>query len=710
MTLELLSLNYLFLLNAVFLLSIGIFLLVRSKTDDALVFFIACLGLTTWNLSNFLLEERLMDGMLGLIVCFQLLGAMVFANGLLYFSSLYPVNTIGRWHVPNIAIFLLLAFAIFVTTLVSRAEIIDDNIVYHDGPGFVVFSIYLSILGLSAIYKLVKSYQSQPQFRSRIRYFIIGIVIYVVAAITFNMLLPSLGNYDYLLVGRLSATAAPVAIFYAMTKHEFLDASVIINRNTAWSLVLLILIGLLVLVDRITAGMEQVHFVTLGLLLTTAALYAQPLQKFLLTTAKRKFVRGWYSTEEVFSDLSGRITQEKNREAIFLEVLRVLDEVFELERSMSIVAVRDQDEQVSFYRISDRIQKIKSDDRLITAMDKFTSCQWVKDAPADVRVRLDELEFTAGDKGVILPFHSPEILEGLLVLGERSSQVAFTDVDLMFFNNLITFVSPILYRLTPMEKLENLYNDSRKRLHEAEIQLIRAQKVEAIVHATRQCHHEIRTPLNIIRMGINRIKTLEDLESYKEVAREEIDHALAVVEETLAITDVSETKGRQFIPVDVNEIIQRCTRLIDKSRYQIVLELAPLPLVPAIGSDIQVVLINLIHNAIDAMPDGGTLAFATRATSAFVEVTLEDTGSGIPEAMRSRVWEPYVSGKPTEVGNSTAGRGWGLTIANRIINEHGGTIKFTSVENHGTLFTFTLPVNSEARRGVESLGTGEKAL
>lgn len=703
MTFEFLTLNYLFLINAVFLLSLGVFLLARSKTMDALVFFIACIGVATWNLSNFFLEERLLDTVFGSMVCFQLLGAMVFANGLFYFSSLYPTNTIGRWHLPNVAVFLLLAIAIFVTPLVSTVEIVNDKIVYHDGPGFVVFTVYLSVLCISAIYKLVKSYLRRPELRSRIRYFIIGIAVYVLSAITFNMVLPSLGNYDYLLIGRLSATAAPLGIFYAMTKHEFLDASVIINKNTAWSLVLLILVGLLVVVDRITSGMRLVHFGTIGVLLAVTALYAQPLQKFLLTTAKRKFVRGWYSTEEVFNALSGRITQEKNREAIFRELLLVLDEVFEFERSMSIVAVRDQHDQFSFYRISDRIQKIKSDDPLIMAMNKFTTCQWVKDAPQVVLARLDELQFAPGDKGVILPFHSPEILEGLLVLGERSSQVAFTEVDLKFFNNLIAFISPILYRLTPMEKLENLYNDSRQRLHEAEIQLIRAQKVEAIVHATRQCHHEIRTPLNIIRMGINRVKTLEDLQNYKEVAREEIDHALAVVEETLAITDVSETRARQFIPVDVNEIIQRCQRLIDKSRYAVVLELAPVPLVPAIGSDIQVVLINLIHNAIDAMPEGGTLAFSTRATKAFVEVNVEDTGSGIPEAMRSRVWEPYVSGKPTEVGNSTAGRGWGLTIANRIINEHGGTIKFTSVENHGTRFTFTLPVLSEARSDAENL-------
>lgn len=688
----LLSLNYLFLLNALFLLLLGSWQL-RNDGVVSRVFFFACLGLATWSNANFLIEEQLLPGFINLLVHFQLLGAMLFAIGLLYLASLYPANTIGRWHLPNVLVFVGLCYAIFLTDHVSSAAVVAGSVQYTDGPGFLVYGLYLITLALSALYKLVRSYRDQPAFRDRIRWFILGVAIYIVCAITFNLVLPAFGVYDYLLVGRLSATMVPLLIFYAMTKHEFLDASVIINKQTAWVCVLFLLLLAVAMVQQLAVVSHLWHVLAVTLLVLGAALFAQPLQLFLLTTAKRKFVRGWYSTEAVFHTLSGRITQEKDREAIFREVLAVLDDVFELENVLSVVAVRDEREQFSYYRIAGQFHKIDAQDPLIQGLTKVTHCLPLAHAPAEIRTRLRELGFRGSlEQGVLLPFHSPEYLEGVLVLGERSNQRGFNEADLKFFDSLISYISPVLYRLTPMEMLEQLYNESRQRLHDAEIQLIRAQKVEAIVHATRQCHHEIRTPLNIIRMGIGRVKTLEDLASYKEVAREEIDHALSVVEETLAISDVSSQSVRRFAPVDVNDIIHRSLRLIDRSRYQVVLDLAELPQVPALGSDIQVVLINLIHNAMDAMPDGGTLAFTTRKLADAVEVSVADTGTGIPEELRSRVWEPYVSGKPTDAGNSTAGRGWGLTIVNRIINQHAGTIRFHSVENHGTRFVFTLPL------------------
>jgi signal transduction histidine kinase len=700
----LLSLNYLILANALLLLVLGLW---QLRNDGAVVrlFFLTCLGVATWNASNFLIEERLLTEHIVLIGHIQPFGAMLGALGLLYLASTYPTRTIGNWHLPNLVLFIGLTIALFFTELVSTARIEADEIIYDDGPGWVVLTFYLITLSISALFKFMRSYWLLPAYRDRIFWFILGMAIYIPCALLCNVVLPAFGNYDYLIVGRLSASVVPVLMFYAMTKHEFLDASVIINKQTAWFCVLLILVLAVALVQQLAAVSHGIHVAAMTLLVLAAALLAQPLQRFLLTTAKRKFVRGWYSIEVVFHTLSSRITQEKDREALFREVQTVLDEVFELENMLSVVAVRDDQDQFSFYRIPGQFHKIEAVDPLIQALTHVAHCMPLGTAPPEVVRRLRELGFRGSlEQGVLLPFHSPEYLEGALVLGERSNQQGFNEADYRFFDSLISFLSPILYRLTPMEKLEQLYNESRQRLHEAEIQLIRAQKVESIVHATRQCHHEIRTPLNIIRLGIGRIKSLEDLDSYKEIAREEIDHALRVVEETLAITEVSSEAVRRFTPVDVNDIVRRCLRLIDRGRYDVVLDLGDLPLVPALGSDIQVVVINLIHNAMDAMPDGGTLAFTSRQLPDAVEVGVADTGSGIREELRARVWEPYVSGRPTAAGNSTAGRGWGLTIVNRIINQHGGTIRFTSVVNHGTRFVFTLPMAQAAMAVPQEVG------
>lgn len=705
------SVNYLFLANAALLTLLALFLASRKREAITWIFCVITGSLALWNVCIFLLEQKLfMASSLGAIVGLQLISAMVFANGLYYFCSSYPIYRPDRRRLVNLVVFTLFALAIVFTDMITHAEYVDGRIVYSDGVGYLIYSLYLSLMGLSALYRLVHAWRRYPEQRARIHYFFIGVATYVGCAIVFNLILPSFGNYDYLIIGRLSATLAPVLFFYAITKHEFLDTTVIINRGTAWVVSLLILLGLGVALHQVTLGSLWLNLLATMLAVVLAGLWAHPLQQFLLTTAKRKFIRGWYSTEEVINRLALRITQEKNREAIFREVGRLLDEVFELEETLVIVAVRDENEQFCYYRIAGRFQKIPYDDPLMERTRQWHQCQRLEAAPAVIQERLEDLQFKRGEYGMLLPFHSPEYLEGLVILGERSNQVGYSESDLRFFNNLISFLSPILYRLTPMEKLEKLYLESRQKLHEAEIQLLRAQKIESIAHATRQCHHEIRTPLNIIRMGIGRIRSLEDLEAYKKVAREEIDHALEIVEETLTITDMDKAEASRYRELNVNDVIQRCMRVIDRTRFEVQLDLQEVPKVLAAFSDLQVVITNLIHNALEAMPDGGTMAFSTHSSGNDVVITVEDDGEGIPESVRSRVWEPYFSGRGSEIGNSTAGRGWGLAIVNRLISEHQGTIRFTSEENVGTRFIITLPAKQRSGGVAESRSVSQRAL
>jgi signal transduction histidine kinase len=686
------SVNYLFLANAGLLILLALFLVSRKQSRTTWTFFATNVALALWNICVFPIEEQLLIDHISAIVRFQLIAGMMFANGLYQFVSCYPVNYGGRDKYVYAAIFGVFTLATLTTDYITDAELVNGEVVFIDGPGFLLLSSYISLLCIAALVRSVQTWRKYPEFRSRIRYFFMGIGTYVSCIIIFNLVLPSVGNYDFLIVGRLSTTFAPLFIFYAIVKHEFLDTTVIINKGTAWFVTLSLMLGLGLSLDGLTRDIPALNLVARVAALAGAALFAHPLQQFLLTTAKRKFVRGWYSTEEVINRLAGRITLEKNREAIFKEVVRVLDEVFELEDVLTVIAVRDEQEMFSYYKIIGKFQKIKNTDPLVENVQAITECIRLEDAPAAIAQRLDELQFGKRGRGMILPFHSPEFLEGIVFLGERSNQTAYADSDLRFFNTLISFLSPILYRLTPMEKLEQLYSESMQKLHEAEIQLIRAQKIESIVHATRQCHHEIRTPLNIIKLGIGRVKTLDDLEAYKNVAHEEISHALEIVDETLTITEVDRSSGNRSIDINVNDVVQRCQRLIDRARYSVEMDLAAdMPEIPAVFSDIQVVITNLIHNAMEAMPNGGALAFTTRVNAADVVITVEDNGEGIPEQLRSKVWEPYFSGRGSVVGNSNAGRGWGLTIVNRIISAHQGTIRFTSEENVGTRFIITLP-------------------
>ena len=101
-------------------------------------------------------------------------------------------------------------------------------------------------------------------------------------------------------------------------------------------------------------------------------------------------------------------------------------------------------------------------------------------------------------------------------------------------------------------------------------------------------------------------------------------------------------------------------------------------------------LANIASNALDAMGKGGVFTFASRLTGPAVELVLSDTGPGIPAALTARVFEPFFSaGKPRGVG-------LGMSIARRIVEEHGGLIRLTTSAPEGARFVVSLPLEPSA--------------
>ena len=117
---------------------------------------------------------------------------------------------------------------------------------------------------------------------------------------------------------------------------------------------------------------------------------------------------------------------------------------------------------------------------------------------------------------------------------------------------------------------------------------------------------------------------------------------------------------------------------------------AGLPKILANTNQLQQVIVNLCSNAMDAMPQGGTLTVKTRQKKAGgqegVEIEIQDTGTGIPEEIRSRIFEPFFTTK--EVGRGT---GLGLSLVYEIIQKHGGQISVESDIRKGTRFFIFLP-------------------
>jgi len=127
----------------------------------------------------------------------------------------------------------------------------------------------------------------------------------------------------------------------------------------------------------------------------------------------------------------------------------------------------------------------------------------------------------------------------------------------------------------------------------------------------------------------------------------------------------------------------RCAR----TGTRVVRELAAaLPEIEADAAQLKQVLVNLVVNAVQAMPEGGTLTVGTRAADAAVVLWVADTGTGIPDEILGKIFLPFFSTKDV-----TEGTGLGLSVVHGIITAHGGSIDVQSRPGQGTRFEICLP-------------------
>jgi PAS domain S-box-containing protein len=148
--------------------------------------------------------------------------------------------------------------------------------------------------------------------------------------------------------------------------------------------------------------------------------------------------------------------------------------------------------------------------------------------------------------------------------------------------------------------------------------------------------------------------------------------------------------------VDLSQLVQDSTdltraRWCDDAqargiRYEVELDLKELPPVTGSASDLREVFVNIILNALDAMPQGGCLSIKTEATSSVARVSFTDSGIGMSRELCEHIFEPFFTTK------GATGVGLGLAVSYSIVERHGGRIDVRSEPGHGSTFTITLPV------------------
>lgn len=236
-------------------------------------------------------------------------------------------------------------------------------------------------------------------------------------------------------------------------------------------------------------------------------------------------------------------------------------------------------------------------------------------------------------------------------------------------------------------------SEANRKLEETTEQLIMSEKLAAVGEITASVAHEINNPIAVIQGNLEVARGLLNEEADKvstefRLIDDQVYRISAIVSKLLQFAKPEEFSGATNV-ISPADVVRDCLVL---TRHQI--EAVGVSIVTHLDSDRQVrisrtelqqVLVNLILNGIQAMPQGGTLTIRVRDAQGNVAIDVQDTGHGIPADVLKRIFDPFYTTKQAE------GTGLGLSISQKLVTRAGGTLGVQSKPGAGSVFLITLP-------------------
>jgi signal transduction histidine kinase len=265
------------------------------------------------------------------------------------------------------------------------------------------------------------------------------------------------------------------------------------------------------------------------------------------------------------------------------------------------------------------------------------------------------------------------------LFGQKDKYFQVTTAPVKGLNEEIHGYIRLIQDVTEMKKMEE--------------QIIHSEKLASIGRLAAGIAHEIGNPLTSIFSFVQILREMEE-DTFKKESLETIYFHINRISEILKqLSGFSKMPAGEPRKCQINEVIETSINLIQYDKkaknISIVKELSPsLPEVIADGNQLSQVFVNLTLNAIDAMPEGGTLTVRSMSEENGIIIQFEDTGIGIPREELSKIFDPFYTTKEK-------GTGLGLAVSYNIIKKMNGTLTVESEEGKGSVFTITIPVHNK---------------
>jgi len=282
---------------------------------------------------------------------------------------------------------------------------------------------------------------------------------------------------------------------------------------------------------------------------------------------------------------------------------------------------------------------------------------------------------------------------GALQVINKKSGEPFNRADLELLYAIAQHVAIAMENANLYKRLEESRDMTTQELRITQQKLIRSERLAAMGNLVQGVAHEIRNPIMTIGGFAQRIK--KELEGHEKVGK----YIDIIVEETNRLENLVR-RIREFAEVQVcllslerpDTVLQEALRQIrgvaENQGVKVVSEIpSALPKMRIDANQLLTALNNLLENALEAMPGGGTLTLKSNVTNDRLIIVVEDTGCGIAKEKLAAVYDPFVTSK-------TKGAGLGLTLVHQVVMNHHGELNLNSEVDRGTAVTIRLPLEA----------------
>lgn len=283
-----------------------------------------------------------------------------------------------------------------------------------------------------------------------------------------------------------------------------------------------------------------------------------------------------------------------------------------------------------------------------------------------------------------------EPIGALQVLNKRA-QKPFTQADFKLLTGMAQQIAVAMENAKLYERLEEDFALTTQELKITQEKLIRSERLVAMGHLVQGVAHEIRNPIMTIGGFTQRLKRElgkdHELQKYVDIILQEAIRLEKLVKQVREFLQVqSATLSMEKIDPVLDEVIRAFMPLAKRQKVRVEKEIdGDIPLIRMDSAQLVTALSNIVENALESMPEGGTLTLGLNQQNNNVLISVRDTGCGIPSDQLEAIYDPFVTSK-------TRGAGLGLTMVHQITMNHQGEIKISSQLEKGTIVIIRLPV------------------